>query len=50
MTHLYADRKDLQFVVQVIQALIFSIAHCFIYVLIARIFVYVGQEQLQWLH
>lgn len=49
MTHLSVDRKDLLFVVQVIQGLIFFVAHFFISVLIGRVFVVVDQEQLWWL-
>lgn len=50
MTYLSADRKALQIFVQVNQVLIFSIAHCFISVLIDHIFVFSGREKLQWIH
>lgn len=46
MTHFSANRKDIQFFAQVIQALTFSFAHCFIFLFISHIFVYAGREQL----
>lgn len=50
VTHLSSHKKDLPFVVQVIKALIFSLAHYFIFVLIDCIFVIAGWERLRWLH
>ena len=48
-TYNFTNRKDLKFFMQVIQVLIFPIAHCFIFVLIDRIFVIAIREQLQWI-
>lgn len=49
VTHFSAHKKYL-FVVQVLQASIFSLAHYFISSLIVHIFVDAGQEKLRWLH
>lgn len=50
MTYLSTDKKDLPNFVEVIQTLIFYIAHCFIFVLTTYICVYACQEKLWWLH
>jgi len=50
MAYLSADRQDLQIFVQVIQVLIFSITHCFVFALIDDIFFIAGQKQLRRLH
>lgn len=50
MAYISADKKDLQIFVQVIQVIIFSITHCFIFFLVDHTFVIIGWEQLRWLH
>lgn len=50
MAYLSVDMQDLQIYVQIIQVFIFSIAHCFMSVLIGHIFVYVGREKLWLIH
>lgn len=50
ITYHSANMQDLQFLVQFIQVLIFSISHCFIFVEVDHIFVIADQEQLQWIN
>jgi len=50
MAYISIDRQDLRIFVQVIQVLIFSIAHYFICILTVFIYVDAGQEQLRWTH
>lgn len=50
MEHIFSFSKDLQYIMQSTQVLIFFVAHCFISVLIAHTFVIVGWDQLRWLH
>jgi len=42
--HPFGNNEDLQLVVHIFNFLIFSIAHCFMFLLIAHIFVVAGQE------
>lgn len=50
MEHPFANKQDIQLIVQALQVVIFTFAHHFILLLISHIFMFGGRKWLWWLH
>lgn len=50
VAHLFSFSNDLISCVQIIHDHIFIFAHCLMLFLIARVFLFIGREKLEWLH